>query len=59
MNAAFKAGSPAAQKSQIKVCPDTPQGFNADYRPSYRKEQVEDGWKLALAWFKENGVSGP
>ncbi|MCW5736161.1 MAG: dienelactone hydrolase family protein [Enhydrobacter sp.] len=56
MNAALKAGSPAAQKSQIKVYPDTPHGFNADYRPSYRKEQAEDGWKLALAWFKANGV---
>jgi carboxymethylenebutenolidase len=57
MNAALKAGSPAAQKSQIKVYPETPHGFNADYRPSYRKEQAEDAWKLALAWFKANGVS--
>jgi carboxymethylenebutenolidase len=58
MEAALKASSnPAAQKSQIKVYPDTPHGFNADYRPSYRKEQAEDGWKLALAWFKANGVT--
>jgi len=56
MNAALKAGSATAQKSQIKVYPDTPHGFNADYRPSYRKDQAEDGWKLALAWFKSNGV---
>jgi len=56
MRAALKAGSPAAQKSQIKVYPDTPHGFNADYRPSFRKEQAEDGWKIALAWFKANGV---
>jgi carboxymethylenebutenolidase len=56
MRAALKAGSAAAQKSQIKVYPDTPHGFNADYRPSYRKEAAEDGWKLALAWFKANGV---
>ena len=47
MRAALKAGSPAAQKSQIKVYPDTPHGFNADYRPSFRKEQAEDGWKIA------------
>ena len=39
MRAALKAGSPAAQKSQIKVYPDTPHGFNADYRPSFRKER--------------------
>ena len=34
----------------------TPHAFNADYRPSYRKEAAEDGWKLCLAWFKANGV---
>ncbi|MGQ3300947.1 dienelactone hydrolase family protein [Reyranella sp.] len=56
MRAALKAGSPAAQKSQIDTYPDTPHGFNADYRPSFRKEQAEDGWKKALAWFKANGV---
>jgi len=57
MQAALKTGSAAAQKSQIKLYPDTPHGFNADYRPSFRKEQAEDGWKLALAWFKANGVT--
>jgi carboxymethylenebutenolidase len=56
MREALKAGSPAAQKSRIDVYPDTPHAFNADYRPSYRKEQAEDGWKKALAWFKANGV---
>lgn len=57
MRAALKASSnPAAQKSQIKVYPDTPHAFNADYRPSYRKEAADDGWKLCLAWFKANGV---
>ena len=35
---------------------DTPHAFNADYRPSYRKEPAEDGWKKALAWLKANGV---
>jgi carboxymethylenebutenolidase len=57
MRAALKTGSPAAMKSQIDVYPDTPHAFNADYRPSYRKEPAEDGWKKALAWFKANGVS--
>lgn len=46
------AGSP----SQIVVYPDTPHGFHADYRPSYRKEQAEDGWKRLQAWFKQHGV---
>jgi carboxymethylenebutenolidase len=58
MLAALKASSnPAANKSTIKVYPDTPHGFNADYRPSYRKAAAEDGWKLCLAWFKANGVT--
>jgi carboxymethylenebutenolidase len=56
MREALKAGSAAAQKSRIDVYPDTPHAFNADYRPSYRKDQAEDGWKKALAWFKANGV---
>ncbi len=56
MREALKTGSAAAQKSTIKTYPDTPHGFNADYRPSYRKDQAEDGWKLTTAWFKANGV---
>jgi len=59
MRAALKAatGNPNAQKSMIHTYPDTPHAFNADYRPSYRKEQAEDGWKRALEWFKGNGVA--
>jgi len=58
MRAALKAaGNPAALKSEIVVYPDTPHAFNADYRPSYRKDPAEDGWKRALAWFKANGVT--
>ena len=53
MKAALKA---AGKPSEIIVYPDTPHAFNADYRPSYRKEQAEDGWKRMLAWFKKNGV---
>ena len=40
--------------SEIVIYPDTPHAFHADYRPSYRKEAAEDGWKRALAWFKKN-----
>lgn len=57
MRAALKTGSPAAMKSQIDTYPDAPHGFNADYRPSYRKEAAEDGWKKMMAWFKANGVA--
>jgi carboxymethylenebutenolidase len=57
MRAALKEGSAAAKKSEIHTYPDMPHAFNADYRPSYRKEAAEDGWKRALAWFKANGVT--
>ncbi len=37
--------------------PAMPHGFNADYRPSYRKNESEDAWKRAFAWFKKHGVA--
>ena len=57
MKAALASGSPAAKKSEFVVYPDTPHAFHADYRPSFRKEAAEDGWKRAVAWFKANGVA--
>ena len=45
------------KQSPIHVYPDVPHAFHADYRPSYRKAQAEDGWKRMLAWFKKNGVA--
>ena len=45
------------KKSTIHVYDGMPHAFNADYRPSYRKEAAEDGWKRMLAWFKKNGVA--
>ncbi len=57
MKAALAAGNAAAKKSEFVVYPDAPHAFHADYRPSYRKEAAEDGWKRALAWFKANGVA--
>jgi carboxymethylenebutenolidase len=39
------------------IYPDAGHAFHADYRPSYRKEAAEDGWKRMLAWFKKYGVS--
>jgi len=46
----------AGKTAEIVLYPDTPHGFNADYRPSYRKEKAEDGWKRLQEWFKKNGV---
>jgi carboxymethylenebutenolidase len=45
------------KKVEIVIYPDTPHGFNADYRPSYRPEQAKDGWQRMLAWFKSHGVA--
>jgi carboxymethylenebutenolidase len=47
----------AEKPSEIELYPETPHGFYADYRPTYRKEQAEDGWKKLLAWFKKHGVA--
>jgi len=41
----------AGKTCEIVVYPDTPHGFLADYRPSYRKAAAEDGWARLLAWF--------
>ena len=45
------------KKSMIHVYEGMPHAFNADYRPSYRKEAADDAWKRMLAWFKKNGVA--
>jgi carboxymethylenebutenolidase len=42
---------------EIVLYADTPHGFNADYRPTYRAEQAKDGWRRMQAWFKKNGVA--
>jgi carboxymethylenebutenolidase len=46
----------AKSKSVIVVYPGAPHGFHADYRPSYRKDPAEDGWKKLQDWFKKHGV---
>jgi len=51
------SSSKAARESEIVLYPDTPHGFNADYRPSYRKEQAEDAWNRLRAWFKKQGAA--
>ena len=50
-----KAGAPASE-AQFVVYPDAPHAFHADYRASYRKEAAEDGYRRALAWFKQHGL---
>jgi len=55
--AAGAQGNAAARSSAFVVYPDAPHAFHADYRPSFRKEAAEDGWKRALAWFQQHGVA--
>ena len=57
MNAALAQGNAVAKKSEIVVYPGAPHAFHADYRPSFRKEPADDGWKRCVAWFKANGVA--
>ena len=57
MKVVLATGNAASKASQFVVYPDAPHAFHADYRPSYRKEAAEDGFKRCLEWFKANGVS--
>ena len=45
------------KESIIHVYDGMPHAFHADYRPSYRKEAAEDGWKRMHAWFRKHGVA--
>lgn len=56
MKTALAGGSEAARRSAFHVYPDAPHAFHADYRPSYRKEAADDGWRRCLEWFKTQGV---
>ena len=56
----MKAAAAAAGKAkavEFFVYEGAPHGFNADYRPSYRKDAAEDGWRRMLVFFKSHGVS--
>ena len=46
----------AGRTVEFKVYPDAPHGFHADYRPSYRAADAQDGWERMLAWFRRYGV---
>src|SRR5688572_5446909 len=52
-----KALKNAGSRSEIVLYPETPHGFHADYRPSYRQEQAQDGWKRLRDWFKKHGAA--
>jgi carboxymethylenebutenolidase len=47
----------ARNPSEIVVYPDAGHGFFNDTRPSYRKEDAQDGWNRLLAWFRKNGAA--
>ena len=57
VQAAAAKAKAAGKTVEIVVFPEAPHGFNADYRPSYRKEAAEDGWARMLAWFKQYGAA--
>ena len=54
MRAALATGKSG---SEIVVYKEAPHGFNADYRPSYRKDAATEGWTRMLAWFRRNGAA--
>ena len=57
MKSALAAGAAASKASEIVLYPDAPHAFHADYRPSYRPEAAQDGWRRCLDWFKAHGVA--
>ena len=47
----------AAKTCDFVVFPDAPHAFHADYRPSYRAEPAQEGWKRLQDWFRQHGVA--
>jgi len=52
MSALAAAKSPSA----VHVYPGAPHAFFADYRPSYRADAAQDGWRRTLDWFRNHGA---
>ncbi|HEX2876345.1 MAG TPA: dienelactone hydrolase family protein [Polyangiaceae bacterium] len=46
----------AANRSEFHIYPEAGHAFAADYRPSYRKADAEDGFKRLHAWLKAHGA---
>ncbi|MCX4143912.1 MULTISPECIES: dienelactone hydrolase family protein [Paraburkholderia] len=57
MKQAIAQGPRAGRGSQFVVYDDAGHAFFADYRPSYKEADAEDGWRRALVWFKQHGVA--
>jgi len=57
MRSELSRGSPAAKESRLVVYPDAGHAFHADYRPSYRAADAQDGWERCLEWFARHGVA--
>ena len=55
MRAALKASGNTT--SEIVVYDGAPHAFYADYRPNYRQQAADDGWKRMQAWFRRYGVA--
>ncbi|MET0721522.1 MAG: dienelactone hydrolase family protein [Tardiphaga sp.] len=53
-----KALADAGKTAEFKIYPGAPHGFHADYRPSYRADAAEDGWKQMQAWLTKYKVLG-
>jgi carboxymethylenebutenolidase len=47
----------SSSKSETIVYPDAPHAFFADYRPSYREKEAQDGWQRLQKWFKQYGIA--
>jgi len=56
-NALQTSQNSAAKHCDFHVYPDAGHAFAADYRPSYRKAEAEDGFRRMQAWFKAHGVA--
>ena len=51
MGAALKAAGNT--RSEMVIFPDMPHAFYADYRPNYREQAANEGWRRLTAWFKQ------
>jgi carboxymethylenebutenolidase len=49
--------SAPAKRCDLHVYPEAGHAFAADYRPSYRKSDAEDGFRRMHAWLKSHGVA--
>jgi len=55
LRAAAESARASGRTVEIVIYPGAPHGFHADYRPSYRKDAAEDGWRRMLAFFHAHG----